>query len=73
MRNYIKVIVFNYQEYLYLLETKDIAEEHPGEKNLTGSDIISTVKSASSEQEQNCKYCSDQTKVLSLQIMLTSR
>ena len=47
---------FNYEEYLYLTETKSIAEELPGEKNLTGSDITLTVKSASSEQEQKCKY-----------------
>ena len=46
---------------MYLSEPKGIAEELPGENNLTSSDMISTVKSASSEQEQNCKYWSDQT------------
>nr|XP_022320238.1 hemicentin-1-like isoform X2 [Crassostrea virginica] len=38
---------------IFKREPKGIAEELPGENNLTSSDIISTVKSASSEQEQN--------------------
>ena len=53
---YIKVYVLNYQKYVFISETKGIPEKLLGENTLIGSDITSTVKSASSEQEQKCKY-----------------
>ena len=55
-QKFISVYILIYQEYLYLSETQSITEEFPGEESLTASDITSTVKSVSSEQDQNCKY-----------------
>ena len=62
---YQSVCLNHWEKYLHLSETQTIKEDSPGENDLIGSDITSTVKGASSEQKQNCKYWSNQTKVMS--------